>query len=136
MNRNLVGSIYMYGRFCIKFPQSRMKGEQHYYHKYPSESYHNDTSDNDCLNLQNERCSICNWLFILVIMTVSTFKMNVVLYVIGSNLVGSIYMYGRFCIKFPQSRMKGEQHRLSPLSLWFLFWNLQGRRFQRRRLFR
>ena len=22
MNRNLVGSIYMYGRFCIKFPQS------------------------------------------------------------------------------------------------------------------
>ena len=33
------------------------------------------------------------------------------------NLVGSIYMYGRFCIKFPQSRMKGERHRLSPLSL-------------------
>ena len=33
------------------------------------------------------------------------------------NLVGSIYMYGRFCIKFPQSRMKDEQHRLSPLSL-------------------
>ena len=29
MNLNLVGSIYMYGRFCIKFPQSRMKGEQH-----------------------------------------------------------------------------------------------------------
>jgi hypothetical protein len=29
MNRNLVGSIYMYERFCIKFPQSRMKGEQH-----------------------------------------------------------------------------------------------------------
>jgi hypothetical protein len=29
------------------------------------------------------------------------------------NLVGSIYMYGRFCIKFPQSRMKGERHRLS-----------------------
>ena len=25
MNRNLVGSTY--GRFCIKFPQSRMKGE-------------------------------------------------------------------------------------------------------------
>jgi hypothetical protein len=25
--------------------------------------------------------------------------------------------YGRFCIKFPQSRMKGERHRLSPLSL-------------------
>ena len=33
------------------------------------------------------------------------------------NLVGSIYMYGRLCIKFPQSRMKGERHRLSPLSL-------------------
>jgi hypothetical protein len=33
------------------------------------------------------------------------------------NLVGNIYMYGRFCIKFPQSRMKGERHRLSPLSL-------------------
>jgi hypothetical protein len=29
MNRNLVGSIYMYGSFCIKFPQSRMKGERH-----------------------------------------------------------------------------------------------------------
>ena len=36
------------------------------------------------------------------------------------NLVESIYMYGRFCIKFPQSRMKGERHRLSPLSLKFL----------------
>ena len=33
------------------------------------------------------------------------------------NLVGSIYMYGRFCTKFPQSRMKGERHRLNPLSL-------------------
>ena len=27
MNQNLVGSTY--GRFCIKFPQSRMKGERH-----------------------------------------------------------------------------------------------------------
>jgi hypothetical protein len=27
MNRNLIGSIYKYGRFCIKFPQSKMKGE-------------------------------------------------------------------------------------------------------------
>ena len=35
------------------------------------------------------------------------------------NLVGSIHMYGRFCIKFPQSRMKGERHRHSPLSLQF-----------------
>ena len=25
MNRSLVGSIYTYGRLCIKFPQSRMK---------------------------------------------------------------------------------------------------------------
>jgi hypothetical protein len=33
----------------------------------------------------------------------------------NQNLVGSTF--GRFCIKFPQSRMKGEQHRLSPLSL-------------------
>ena len=33
------------------------------------------------------------------------------------NLVGSIYVYGRLCIKFPQSIMKGERHRLSPLSL-------------------
>ena len=37
------------------------------------------------------------------------------------NLVGSIYMYGRFCIKFPQSRMKDERHRLSPLSLQYRF---------------
>ena len=29
MNRNLVESIYMYGRLCIKFPQ-RMKGERHW----------------------------------------------------------------------------------------------------------
>jgi hypothetical protein len=30
--------------------------------------------------------------------------------------------YGRFCIKFPQSRMKGERHRLSvePLVIFFL----------------
>jgi hypothetical protein len=28
MNQNLVGSIYIYGRFCIKFPQSRMKGQR------------------------------------------------------------------------------------------------------------
>jgi hypothetical protein len=33
------------------------------------------------------------------------------------NLVGSTY--GRFCIEFPQSRMKGERHRLR-LSLWFI----------------
>ena len=33
------------------------------------------------------------------------------------NLVGSTY--GRFCNKFPQSRMKGERHKLSPLSLQF-----------------
>ena len=31
------------------------------------------------------------------------------------NLVGN--SYGRLCIKFPQSRMKGERHRFSPLSL-------------------
>ena len=33
------------------------------------------------------------------------------------NLIGSIYMYGRLCIKFPQSRMKGERHRLNPMNL-------------------
>ena len=31
------------------------------------------------------------------------------------NLVGSTY--GRFCIKIPQNRMKGERHRLSGLTL-------------------
>jgi len=31
------------------------------------------------------------------------------------NLVGSTY--GWFCIEFPQSRMKVERHRLSPLIL-------------------
>ena len=31
------------------------------------------------------------------------------------NLVGSTY--GRFCIKCQQNRMRGERHRLSPLSL-------------------
>jgi hypothetical protein len=30
------------------------------------------------------------------------------------NSVGSTY--GRFCIKFPQNRMNGERHRLSPLT--------------------
>jgi len=29
------------------------------------------------------------------------------------NLVGAPIGYRRFCIKFPQSRMKGERHRLS-----------------------
>jgi hypothetical protein len=29
MNRNLVESIYMYGRFCIKFPQSRIMSNLH-----------------------------------------------------------------------------------------------------------
>jgi hypothetical protein len=37
----------------------------------------------------------------------------------NQNLVGSTY--GRLCIKFPQSRMKGERHRLSK--------QFQGRRF-------
>ena len=32
MNQNFVGSIYMYGRFYIMFPQSRMKGEWHSAH--------------------------------------------------------------------------------------------------------
>ena len=40
----------------------------------------------------------------------------------NQSLVGSIYMYGRFCIKFPQSRMKSERHRLSPLSLQYSLW--------------
>jgi hypothetical protein len=31
------------------------------------------------------------------------------------NLVRSTYE--RFCIKFPQNRLKGERHRFSPLSL-------------------
>ena len=29
MNQHLVGSIYMYERFCIKFLQSRMKSERY-----------------------------------------------------------------------------------------------------------
>ena len=33
------------------------------------------------------------------------------------NLVGNTY--GRFCIKFPQNRIKGEWHRLSTLSLQY-----------------
>jgi hypothetical protein len=47
-------------------------------------------------------------------------------------------MYGRFCIKFPQSRMKGERHRLSPMSLWLLKIHislaLMAKKVQRRRL--
>ena len=41
MNRNLVGSIYMYGRFCTKFPQSRMKGERHRLSSFCLPSYYN-----------------------------------------------------------------------------------------------
>jgi hypothetical protein len=38
-----------------------------------------------------------------------------------SNLYSGPSIDGRFCIKFPQSRMKGEQHRLSSvLSLLFI----------------
>jgi hypothetical protein len=36
--------------------------------------------------------------------------------------------YGRFCSKFPQSRMKGERHRLSPLSLELLECLYQARK--------
>jgi hypothetical protein len=37
-----------------------------------------------------------------------------------SNLVGSTY--GRFCIKFPQNRMKGERHRpTEPLVICLYF---------------
>ena len=43
----------------------------------------------------------------------------------NQNLVGSIYMYGRFCIKFPQSRMRGERHRLISLSLLLKFSSLK-----------
>ena len=35
--------------------------------------------------------------------------------IINWNLVGSTY--GRLCIKYPQSKLKGERHRLNPLSL-------------------
>ena len=38
--------------------------------------------------------------------------------------VRSIYMYGKFCIKFPQSRMKGERH--SQMN-WNLVWSIYGR---------
>jgi hypothetical protein len=34
---------------------------------------------------------------------------------INWNLVGNLY--GKFCIKFPQNKMTGEWHRLSPLNL-------------------
>ena len=40
MNRNLVGSICIYGRFCIKYPQSRMKGEQHRLGPQPQVNFH------------------------------------------------------------------------------------------------
>ena len=36
----------------------------------------------------------------------------------NQNLEGRTY--GMLCIKFPQSRMKGERHRFSPLSLWLI----------------
>ena len=42
--------------------------------------------------------------------------------------------YGRLCIKFSQSRMKGERHRLSPLSLQF-FTYLPNSQIQKNFLF-
>jgi hypothetical protein len=47
-----------------------------------------------------------------------TFHEGYVEYAIPSTLLQFVcYMYGRLCIKFPQSRMKGERHRISPLNL-------------------
>jgi hypothetical protein len=42
------------------------------------------------------------------------------------NFVGAPIGYGRFCIKFPQSRMKGERHRLSSVQtcIWFYIYVL------------
>jgi hypothetical protein len=46
--------------------------------------------------------------FLKIFLSETAAKMN--RYLVGST-------YGRFCIKFLQSRMKGERHRLSPLNL-------------------
>jgi hypothetical protein len=61
--------------------------------------------------------TLSRFLRINVIMNKILFTRSYLTIFINRNLVGSIYMYGRFCIKIPQSRMKGERHRLSPLSL-------------------
>jgi hypothetical protein len=56
-------------------------------------------------------------LFILVISKISSpLKPNIQM---NQNLVGTTY--GRFGIKFSQSRLKGERHRLSLLSNWITF---------------
>ena len=90
-NRNLAGSIY--GMSSMKIAHFVLIGWQNM-----------ATTCNSCFWLVDSKKS-------------SPLKL---LSHMNRNLVGSIYMYGRFCIKLPQSRMKGERHKLSPLSLEFI----------------
>jgi hypothetical protein len=67
MNRNLVGSIYMYGRFCIKFPQCRMKGEWHRLSE-PTEPLVSDCQTYVIINNLNQDHRGRNHLYLLISM--------------------------------------------------------------------
>ena len=62
MNQNLVGSTY--GRFCIKFPQSRIKGERHVLVSCPKGQVKKNVNVEACslfmiiLELSSIRCTI------------------------------------------------------------------------------
>jgi hypothetical protein len=108
MNRNLVGSIYGYPLWRLLILSQSVN--KHGYHR----------------NLVGiiYRCPL--WRLLISSRSVSKHGHHMqFLFLIGRflknmnrNLVGSIYMYGKFCIKFPQSRMKGERHRLSVLLIF------------------
>jgi hypothetical protein len=136
MSRNFVGSTY--GRFCIKFPQSRMKGERHRLSSVLSlpkrfqrkSCFRNRPIRNKnclwrpCLLTDQNGMSNSNrgpsidasyWLPQEILVLDWSISKNLLLWncfsKMSRNLVESTY--GRFCIKLPQSRMKGERHRLS-----------------------
>jgi hypothetical protein len=132
MNRNLVGSTY--GKFCIKFPQNRMKDERH--RLSPLSIYeqpHNvriKIGNNYTKSFQTLKQHITNWIHwednLIKRVNYSIFKCSLLSNVSRCTYHNvSHYTYLscstdwclKFCIKFPQNRMKDERHRLSPLSI-------------------